>query len=109
MMDENGRVWPTSRIRPDANPAFCKEGSKHASAKFPMNTSRRQLQMYDPATKKTTLDTCYDASPELRSRRQDLVLERQPERSGGRFDTKKWDETHDEAQSQAAGRRSSST
>ena len=60
MMDEKGRVWLTSRIRPDANPAFCKTGSKHPSAAFPVDTSRRQLQMYDPATKKIdTIDTCY--------------------------------------------------
>ena len=33
-----GRVWMTSRIRPPDNPAFCKAGSTHPSAKlFPMN------------------------------------------------------------------------
>jgi hypothetical protein len=54
MMDDKGRVWLTSRIRPDANPAFCKAGSQHPSAKaFPLNTSRRQLQMYNPATRRS--------------------------------------------------------
>ena len=104
MMDERGRVWLTSRIRPDANPTFCKAGSKHPSAvAFPLDSSRRELQMYDPSTKKiTTLDTCFpthhlnfahdgkiyfsSGSP------TDPVI--------GWFDTKKWDETHDEQASQ---------
>ena len=61
MMDEKGRVWSTPRIRPDANPAFCKDGSDHPSAKaFPLEESGRQLSMYDPASGKFTLiDTCF--------------------------------------------------
>src|SRR5690242_2107423 len=40
MFDVQGRVWITSRIRPSENPAFCKEGSSHASAVlFPLKTS----------------------------------------------------------------------
>ncbi len=36
MMDEKGRVWITARVRPPANPDFCKTGSDHPSAKaFP--------------------------------------------------------------------------
>src|SRR6266436_6542968 len=38
MFDEKGRVWFTSVIRPPENPAFCKQGSSHPSAKaFPVN------------------------------------------------------------------------
>ena len=49
MIDEKGRVWFTARIRPPANPAFCKQGSSHPSAKvFPLKESSRQLSMYDP-------------------------------------------------------------
>jgi hypothetical protein len=61
MMDEKGRVWFTARIRPPANPAFCKRGSSHPSARvFPLQQSGRQLSMYDPATGKFTLiDTCF--------------------------------------------------
>jgi hypothetical protein len=62
VMDQKGRTWNTSRIRPPAsNPAFCKEGSSHPSAKlFPLNTSGRQYSVYDPGTKKFTLvDTCF--------------------------------------------------
>ncbi len=103
MMDEKGRVWLTSRIRTDANPAYCKAGSKHPSASFPVDASRRQLQMYDPATKKiTTMDLCYtthhlnfDDNGVLwfsSGRPTDGVV--------GWFDTKKWDQTHDEQVSQ---------
>ena len=61
MMDQKGRVWTTSIIRPRDNPAWCKEGSNHPSAKaFPLATSSRQLNFYDPATGKFTLiDTCF--------------------------------------------------
>jgi hypothetical protein len=61
-MDHRGRVWNTSRLRaPADNPAFCKEGSSHPSAKlFPLNTSGRQYSVYDPATKQWTLvNTCF--------------------------------------------------
>ncbi|HCK34394.1 MAG TPA: hypothetical protein DHW20_04450, partial [Gemmatimonadetes bacterium] len=33
MLDERGRVWLTSRVRPAENPAFCREGSDHPSAR----------------------------------------------------------------------------
>ncbi len=61
MFDDKGRVWLTSRIRPPANPAFCKKGSEHPSAKlFPIERAGRHLAMYDPKTKKFTLiDTCF--------------------------------------------------
>ncbi len=37
MFDEKGRVWITSTVRPPDNPAFCKAGSTHPSAKvFPL-------------------------------------------------------------------------
>ena len=104
MMDDKGRVWLTSRIRPDANPAFCKAGSKHPSAvAFPLNSSRRELQMYDPATKKiTTIDTCFPTHHLNFAHDGKIYFS-----SGGNtdpvigwFDTKKWDETHDEQASQ---------
>ena len=61
MFDEKGRIWFTSVIRPPDNPAYCKEGSSHPSAKlFPLNRSGRQLAFYDPKTKQATLiDTCF--------------------------------------------------
>src|SRR4051794_32226816 len=61
MLDEAGRVWMTSRIRPPQNPAFCKEGSDHPSAKlFPMKEAGRHVAMYDPKNEKLVhLDTCF--------------------------------------------------
>ena len=61
MFDEKGRAWLTARIRPPADPDFCKQGSDHPSAKlFPLETSGRQLAMLDPKTGKFTLiDTCF--------------------------------------------------
>jgi hypothetical protein len=61
MFDERGRVWFTSRVRGPDNPAFCKEGSDHPSAKlFPITQSNRHLSMFDPGTGKFTLiSTCF--------------------------------------------------
>jgi hypothetical protein len=61
MMDEKARVWFTARVRPPDNPAFCKKGSDHPSARvFPMNNANRHLSMYDPKSKKFTLiSTCF--------------------------------------------------
>jgi hypothetical protein len=61
MFDERGRVWITAAVRPPENPAFCKEGSSHPSAKLlPLARSGRHLAMYDPKTKKLThISTCF--------------------------------------------------
>src|SRR2546425_2497417 len=61
MMDEKGRIWFTSRVRPSKNPDFCKQGSDHPSAKVvPIDEADRHLSMYDPATGKFTLiSTCF--------------------------------------------------
>ena len=61
MMDEKGRVWFTARVRPPANPDFCKQGSSHPSAQvFPLQESNRHLSRYDPATGQFTLiSTCF--------------------------------------------------
>jgi hypothetical protein len=61
MIDSDGRVWFTAKIRPDENPEFCKKGSDFASAKVaPLENSQRQLSMYDPKTQKWSLiNTCF--------------------------------------------------
>ena len=61
MLDERSRLWLTSAVAPFDNPAYCKAGSTHPSAKaFPLNSSSRHLQVYDPQTKKLThIRTCY--------------------------------------------------
>src|SRR5262247_2137644 len=61
MIDRNGRAWFAARFRDADNPAFCKKGSDHPSAKvFPLERTNRQLTMLDPKTKKYTfVDTCF--------------------------------------------------
>jgi len=61
MMDEKGRVWATARVRPPANPDYCRKGGSHPSAKvFPLENANRHLSLYDPATGKFTLiSTCF--------------------------------------------------
>jgi hypothetical protein len=61
MFDADGRVWLTARVRGPQNPAFCREGSDHPSARlFPTTTSGRHLSIFDPRTRQYTfVDTCY--------------------------------------------------
>jgi hypothetical protein len=61
MFDERGRVWITSAVRPPDNPAFCRKGSDHPSAKlFPVERASRHLAVYDPKAKKLThISTCF--------------------------------------------------
>ncbi|HKW92484.1 MAG TPA: carboxypeptidase-like regulatory domain-containing protein [Methylomirabilota bacterium] len=61
MLDERGRVWFTSRVGVADNPAFCKKGSDHPSAKlFPLERSNRHLAVYDPRHGLFTLiRTCF--------------------------------------------------
>jgi len=61
MLDHQGRVWYTARVRGPNNPAFCKAGSQHPSAKlFPIERSGRQIAVYEPKSGKYTfVDTCY--------------------------------------------------
>src|SRR6266404_3514809 len=105
MFDEKGRVWFTSVIRPPDNPAYCKEGSSHPSAKlFPVNRSGRQLAMYDPKTKQFTLiDTCFGTHHLQFAEDSNHTLWTS---SGGGGDVVGWlnpkmfEETHDEQKSQ---------
>jgi hypothetical protein len=103
MFDEQGRVWITSTIRPAPNPDFCKAGSDHPSAKlFPLNSSSRQLAMYDPRTKQLThISTCFSTHHLMFAEDANRTLWT----SGGGpvvgwLNTKMFDETHDEAKSQ---------
>jgi hypothetical protein len=103
MFDEKGRVWFTSVVRPPENPAFCKEGSSHPSAKlFPVNRSGRQLAFYDPKSKQFTLiDTCF-STHHLQFDANEVLWTS----SGGGgdvigwLDVKKFEATHDEQKSQ---------
>jgi hypothetical protein len=103
MLDEKGRVWLTSAVRPPDNPDYCKEGSDHPSAKlFPLARSGRQLAMYDPKSGKLThISTCFgthhlmfaeDANRTLWTSGGGQVV--------GWLNTKMFEETGDEAKSQ---------
>jgi hypothetical protein len=61
MLDEKGRVWFTSTVRPPDNPDYCKAGSDHPSAKaYPIARAGRHLAMYDPRSGKIThISTCF--------------------------------------------------
>ncbi len=61
MFDRQGRLWLAASVRGMGNPAFCKKGSEHPSAKvFPLDRSPRQVAMLDPKTMKYTfVDTCF--------------------------------------------------
>jgi hypothetical protein len=106
MMDEKGRVWMTSQVRRNANPDWCQAGSDHPSAKaFPIKESNRNIAMFDPATKKFTLiSTCFPTHHLAFSRDHSrLFLSAGVGGPGvlGWLDVKKYEETHDEMQSQA--------
>jgi len=103
MFDEKGRVWITSRVRPPDNPAFCKEGSNHPSARlFPLNASGRHLAVYDPRTKEMKhVATCFgthhlmfaeDANSTLWTSGGGPVV--------GWLNTRLWDQTGDEERAQ---------
>jgi hypothetical protein len=61
MFDKSGRVWLAATVRDRPNPAFCRKGSDHPSAKaFPLEMSSRQVAVLDPKTMKYTfVDTCF--------------------------------------------------
>ena len=103
MFDERGRVWITSAVRPFDNPAFCKAGSNHPSAKlFPIERSGRHLACGIRRREKLThISTCFgthhlmfaeDANNTLWTSGGGQVV--------GWLNTKMFDETGDEEKSQ---------
>jgi hypothetical protein len=103
MFDRQGRVWLAAAVRGPENPAFCRQGSDHPSAKlFPMERTNRHLAVFEPKTKKYTfVDTCfgthhlqfgYDANETLWTSGGGPVV--------GWLDTKMFDKTGDAAKSQ---------
>ena len=103
MFDERGRVWLTSTVRPPDDPAFCKAGSSHPSAKlFPLTRAGRHLAVYDPKTQKLThIGTCFSTHHLMFAEDANRTLWT----SGGGpvvgwLNTKLFDETGDEEKSQ---------
>ena len=105
MLDHKARVWLTSRVGVPENPAFCREGSDHPSAKLtPVQNSGRHLAVYDPATKKTTLiRTCFSTHHLQFAPDANHTLWTSSGGGGGVvgwLNTKMFDETGDEVKSQ---------
>jgi hypothetical protein len=103
MLDQQGRVWYTARIRAANNPPFCKKGSNLESAKnFPLDASERQIALYEPGSGKYTfVDTCFSTHHLQFAQDANNTLWT----SGGHeivgwLDTKKFDLTGDAAASQ---------
>jgi hypothetical protein len=103
MFDGQGRVWITSTVRPPDNPAFCKEGSSHPSAKlFPIANAGRHLAVYDPKAKKLThISTCFGTHHLMFAEDSNNTLWTS---GGGQvvgwFNTKLFDQTGDEEKAQ---------
>ena len=99
MLDSKGRVWMTSKIRPNADPSWCNDPSNKYAAWFPLRNSGRQASFFDPKTKRFVLiDTCYSTHHlQFDNDANETVYFN--ELSGpivGWIDTKVYDETKDE-------------
>jgi hypothetical protein len=103
MFDERGRVWITSAVRPPDNPAFCKQGSSHPSAKLsPVPRAGRHLAVYDPKTKQLShISTCFGTHHLMFAEDENRTLWTS---GGGQvvgwLNTKMFDATGDEEKSQ---------
>ena len=103
MLDDRGRVWLTSTVRPPENPAFCRAGSAHPSAKaFPTDRARRHLALYDPETEELThISTCFSTHHLMFAEDENNTLWTS---GGGQvvgwLNTRMFDETGDEEASQ---------
>ena len=103
MIDQEGRVWLTSAVRPRDNPALCRAGSNHPSAKlFPVDRAGRHIAVYDPTTEEMTLiGTCFGTHHLVFAEDDDNTLWTS---GGGQvigwLNTRLFDQTGDEARSQ---------
>jgi hypothetical protein len=103
MFDKQGRLWMAANIRGLDNPAFCKKGSDHPSAKvFPLERSSRQVSMLDPKTNKYVfIDTCFGTHhPQFGYDANDTLWLSGTGQVAGWINTKLFDETGDAARSQ---------
>ncbi len=103
MFDKKGRVWLAATVRGMDNPAFCKKGSEHPSAKaFPLDRSPRQVAMLDPKTMKYTFaDTCFGTHhPQFGYDADDTLWLSGTGPVAGWINTRMFEETGDAARSQ---------
>ena len=103
MFGRDGRLWLAAAVRGPENPAFCKAGSDHPSAKLaPLDRNLRELAVFDPKTGKYDfIDTCYGTHhPEFGFDANDTLWTSGGGPVVGWLNTKMWDATHDAAKSQ---------
>ena len=101
MFDDKGRVWLAATVRGLDNPAWCKKGSEHPSAKvFPIDRSPRQVAMLDPKTQKYAfIDTCFGTHhPQFGYDADNTLWLSGTGPVAGWVNTKVWDETGDAAE-----------
>jgi hypothetical protein len=99
MFDSKGRVWLTSKIRGNQDPAWCADASNKYAEYFPLKSSGRQAAYFDPKTRQFTLiDTCFSTHHLQFDNDADETVYFN-ELSGPMFgwiDTKVYDQTKDE-------------
>jgi hypothetical protein len=102
MFDRKGRVWFTAAVRAPENPAFCRKGSDHPSARdTPIERNVRQLAFLDPKTMKYTfVDTCFGTHHLQFGYDANETLWTSGAQVAGWVNTKKFDETGDAAASE---------
>jgi hypothetical protein len=103
MFDKQGRVWLAASVRGRDNPAWCKKGSDHPSAKvFPLEQSSRQVAVLEPKTMKYTfVDTCFGTHhPQFGYDADNTLWLSGTGPVAGWVNTRVFDETHDAAKAQ---------
>lgn len=103
MFGRDGRLWLAASVRGNDNPAWCKAGSDHPSAKaFPMDRAVRHLAVFDPKTKKYSfVETCYSTHhPQFGYDANDTLWTSGGGPVVGWLNTKVFDQTGDAAKAQ---------
>ena len=103
MFGRDGRLWLAASVRGADNPAFCKAGSDHPSAKaFPMDRAIRHIAVLDLKTKKYTfVETCFSTHhPQFGYDANDTLWTSGGGPVVGWVNTKMFDQTGDAAKSQ---------
>lgn len=103
MFGKDGRLWLTASVRGLDNPAFCKKGSTHPSAKvLPIESSARQVAVLDTKTMKYDfIDTCFGTHhPQFGYDADNTLWLSGTGEVAGWINTKIWDETHDAQKAQ---------
>jgi hypothetical protein len=103
MFGKDGRLWLAASVRAPENPAWCKAGSDHPSAKaFPMERAVRHVAVLDPKTMKYDfVETCYSTHhPQFGYDANDTLWTSGGGPVVGWLNTRKFSETKDAAASQ---------